>query len=418
MQSKGKIKLLLAAGAALIAISAVNILIITSSTTGSANKESRIIRRCRPLPLYCEKRLTRSLLDHSLALGTRFMIRNQRPEGNFNYEFDWVEKKVNRKDNQVRQAGALWGLALIYRDTGQKRVLISVKKGLEFFKKQTRESADGRMWVVYPGERGGQTGTLALVCLALTETLMSLDNEDQFRKECYRLLSGYMKALMSMRMRNGHFHRSYSHEECTPFGPHSSYFDGESLLAMVRAAKYAGREDLKKAVLESAEVMRRVYAVEELQSDPDSKRTKGFYQWGSMSFFELATSGWEHTGSYAATVIELADWMIDVHCTMEMPGNTAYAYEGIIHAYELARRKGDIEHTEKFACVIDTGLLKLTSWQVGSPVQNDFLKKHPTRNSYVTGGVLNHASQSRLRIDVTQHQMHAVLLARRYVYRD
>lgn len=30
------------------------------------------------------------------------------------------------------------------------------------------------------------------------------------------------------------------------------------------------------------------------------------------------------------------------------------------------------------------------------------------------GGVQNHRSESALRIDVTQHQMHAVVLARRY----
>ena len=418
MQLKADLKIIFIAVAALIIISAVNLFITTEITGVSGYEKPGRARRCRPVPTYCEKRITSSLLDHSLALGTRFMINNQRPEGNFNYEFDWIERKINRKDNQVRQAGALWGLALIFRHTGRAPVLAAVKKGVEFFKTHTVKDPDGRMWVKYPGERGGQTGTIALLCLALTETVSSPVTGYEFKKECRMLLNGYMKSLMSMRMSNGHFHRSYSHESCTPFGPESSYFDGESLLAMVKAAKYAGMEHLKGPAVESAEVMRHLYAVEELRSDPDSKRTKGFYQWGSMSFFELATSGWENTGSFGKTVIELADWMIDVHCTLEMPGNTAYAYEGIIHAYELARRTGDTEHSGKFACVIDTGLLKLTSWQVGSPIRNDFLKKHPTMNRFVIGGVLNHASQSRLRIDVTQHQMHAVILARRYVYRD
>jgi len=33
------------------------------------------------------------------------------------------------------------------------------------------------------------------------------------------------------------------------------------------------------------------------------------------------------------------------------------------------------------------------------------------------GGVQNHRRESPLRLDVTQHQMHAVILARRYVYK-
>ena len=108
--------------------------------------------------------------------------------------------------------------------------------------------------------------------------------------------------------------------------------------------------------------------------------------------------------------------MIDVHKTLERTRNTAYAYEGIIHAYELARVTGDKNHTEKFASVIDEGLYKLTSWQVGGPIQNEYLQNHTTSDTLAIGGIMNHKEEPPLRIDVTQHQMHAVILARRYVY--
>ena len=85
-----------------------------------------------------------------------------------------------------------------------------------------------------------------------------------------------------------------------------------------------------------------------------------------MAYFELATSGWENTDQYVNRVISLADWMIDVHRTLDRTRNTAYAYEGIIHAFELARLVNDQEHIEKFACVIDEGLNKLTSWHIAN----------------------------------------------------
>ena len=71
---------------------------------------------------------------------------------------------------------------------------------------------------------------------------------------------------------------------------------------------------------------------------------------------------------YGDYVIDLANWMIDVHKTLGRRRNTAYAYEGIIHAYELAVQRNDTQHIEKFGRVIEVGLKKLTSWQVGSPL--------------------------------------------------
>ena len=67
---------------------------------------------------------------------------------------------------------------------------------------------------------------------------------------------------------------------------------------------------------------------------------------------------------------------------------------------------------------IDTGLYKLTSWQVGGPLQhrNKYLLAHRTRDPLAVGGIMNHCRQAPLRIDVTQHQMHAVILALKYVY--
>ena len=53
------------------------------------------------------------ILVSSLELGTQFLINNQKPEGNFNYEYDFVYNSFNISDNEVRQAGALWGIALI-----------------------------------------------------------------------------------------------------------------------------------------------------------------------------------------------------------------------------------------------------------------------------------------------------------------
>ena len=178
-----------------------------------------------------------------------------------------------------------------------------------------------------------------------------------------------------------------------------------------------GREDLQPIIIASADAGYHHNIQEALQEDPDSSTTKGYYQWSSMIFFEIATSGWSGTEKYGDYVIELANWMVDVHKTLKKTRNTAYAYEGIIHAYQLAVQRNDTEHIKKFAHVIETGLTKLTSWQVGSPLMNGFIRSQSTNNPLAIGGVQNHSRESPLRIDVAQHQMHAVILARRYVYK-
>ena len=365
----------------------------------------------------CEKTLTRDILDESLELGTQFLLNNQKPNGNFNYEYDFVNEAMNEDDNEVRQAGALWGLSLIYNDNPDGTLLPAIKNGFEFFKNCSKESSDGRKWIVYPNTQAGKTGTVALVSLSIIDFLRSAEEIDgEFREELESDLDKYITFLVSLRFEDGLFHQAYTHDDGTGYGPSSPYYDGESLLALTKAAKYMGKDELKQIILSSAEATNEAHIIAALQNDPDSAITKGFFQWGCMAYFELTTTGWQGTEGYLAIVINLADWMIDVHRTLERTRNTAYAYEGIIHACELAKRNGDEYHVKKFACTINEGLYKLTTWQVAGPIQNEYLQNHPTSDKLAVGGIMNHKEEPPLRIDVTQHQMHAVILARRYVY--
>lgn len=366
--------------------------------------------------------LNRAILNRSLELGTQFMLNHQRSEGNFTYIYDWVKKTYDPGDNQVRQAGAMWGLATIYNDSPNPKVGAAVEKAMEFFIQNSKLTRDGHRFVTYPGNKVGRIGTVALCALAHIDYLRAAKSqitEEKFQN--YRqLLEEYLgfliRARIQMPPQEGLWHQNYSIIGY-PYGKASPYFDGESLLALVKAAKYMGREDLQPIIIASADAGYRHNIQQALQEDPDSSITKGYYQWSSMAFFEIATSGWPNTEKYGDYVIDLANWMIDVHKTLERTRNTAYAYEGIIHAYQLAVQRNDTKHIKKFAGVIEAGLTKLTSWQVGSPLMNKFIRSQPTDDPLAIGGIQNHRRESPLRVDVVQHQMHAVILARRYVYK-
>lgn len=366
-------------------------------------------------PIDDEPQTMREILDASLEQGKSFLLANQKEAGNFEYEYNFKERKLSTDDNQVRQAGALWGLALIHHDNPTVKTREALERGFAFFLEHSKTLTDGRILITYPDDDIGGTGTVSLTMLALTEFLRA-ESSEEFHKKYAPFHAGLLEFLLSLRKEDGHFYGDYDLDG-QGFGAANPYANGEALLAMTKAAKYLGYNKLWDEILESADRMHQTYVTNALNEQPDSNTTKGFYQWGTMSFFEIATSGEVEPTLFTNWSIDLAKWMIDVHQTLSRTRNTAYAYEGIISAWELARQAGDQIVVEKLGTVIDEGLRKLTSWQVGGPIPNEYLLTNPTDDPHAVGGVMNHKEEPQLRIDVTQHQMHAVIMARKYVYR-
>jgi hypothetical protein len=373
-----------------------------------------------------EPQLSRDILKQSLALGVEFMIRNQKPEGNFNYQYDFVKKIMDQSDSQVRQAGALWALSLIYQYEPDAEKKAALDKGLRFFLDHTQDGAvQGSLVIAYPSDAYCSTGTVALVSLAIIEYLRTeaddnLKLTDDYRKELVSKLNGYIEHLKFMRLYNGHFSSVYDLRSELSSPRYDPYADGETLLCFVKAAKYLGHGDLIPLIQESAIIMAKNYTIDQWNTNPDSNLTKGFYQWSSMAFWEYQDAGWENSEFFADYVLALAWWMIHTHNTLALPGNTAYAYEGIIHAYLIAKERNHEAALGDLSFTIDQGLYKLTSWQVGGPLQakNEFPDANYTNDPIAIGGIIDRENGSLLRIDIVQHQMHAVILALRYVYEE
>lgn len=361
----------------------------------------------------CERRLDRAVLDRSLALGTSYLLAHQRPAGNFDYEYDWRDQSLSPEDNEVRQAGALWGLTLLYQGKPEPKLAAAIDKGLAFFNENSRV-VKGTRCTTYPGSANGTTGTVALIALAHIEYLRSPQNmAAEQRAGLDKALNEYLTLLLRNVHPSGLWYGNYSTKNCKPEGEPSPYSDGEALLALAKAAKYLGHAEVVPTLLAGAAAGKRLNIDEALAQDADSDTTKGFYQWSSMAFYELSTSDIPDTKQYGDVVLRLADWMIDEHHVLTRTRNTGYAFEGLTHAYALAKQRNDAR-TAKYACVIDVGLERLISWQVGGPLPNRYTAH--AQDERGVGGVQNEAFSPELRVDVTQHQMHATQLARQYLY--
>lgn len=364
----------------------------------------------------CKRELTRDVLAKSQQLAMRFLLAHQKPAGNFDYEYDFQSKALSNDDNEVRQAGALWGLALGYAHAPSPEIEAAVERGLAFFDQSSQRARGGRRCVAYAGASLGSTGTLALLALAYIDYLRAQPaGVNAERNQQHRVrLSEYLKQLEKSQREDGLFFGRYDTKTCSPQGDASPYADGEALLALVKAFKYLGFSELQPTLLRAAAVGRQLNIDAALEQDADSDTTKGYYQWSSMAFYEMATSSMPDMASYGDTVLRLADWMIDEHDTLWRLRNTGYAYEGIIHAYALAKQRGDAR-AAKYACVTDVGLSRLLSWQVGGPLASPFANSGAA-DKLAVGGAMNEARDAALRIDVTQHQSHAMVLALRYLH--
>ena len=366
----------------------------------------------------CERKLTRDVLSRSLELDVSFLLQHQRPVGNFDYEYDYLTKQSSNDDNEVRQAGALWGLALNYQNGRTAKLQAGIERGLGFFEKHSTEHG-GRRCAHYPGADLGSTGTVALVALAYIDYLRTPPQgvTEKALAPYQAQLDQYLTHLEGSLRPDGLWYGQYDTKDCSASGEPSSYSDGEALLALVKAFKYLGYARLEPTIRRAAAAGKKLNIDAALAADSDSDVTKGYYQWSTMAFYELATANLADTSSYGDTVLRLADWMIDVHGTLWRLRNTGYAYEGIIHAYALAKQRHDAARVAKYGCIIDLGMSRLLNWQVGGPLASDFAARGKD-DPLALGGAQNEARDAALRIDVTQHQSHATILALRYVYVD
>jgi len=453
----------------------------------------------------CDKKLlSRSTLDKSLALGTRFLLKHQKEAGNFDYEYDWTTDENVDDDMEVRQAGALWGLSLIFHDmmdtlppkadiadimdtvANLHVVAVHLLRGFEYFVMQNSHILEGddgvvMRYITYPGSKTHGLGTVGLVTLALVDFLRATENLPDYLE--YKLfnphkrnkLQQYLRELMAFLVTShtsvgspnfaasnrftmwnkmlssaswktwdvqmdpfkvlseagpegegGFFYPNYD-DDGNSYGHASSYYDGECLLAIIKAAKYLDYNFLYPVAVGSAQALYHRHVTKALKADEDSSETKGFYQWSSMCFYELATVeffdvqqdvDYYKPDKFGKWLVDLALWMIDVHETLSRPKNTGYAYEGIVPAwtYAASSHSTSEQTTKHLQCTIEEGLSKLITWQVGMGLVETNVEDWDGQRGL--GGVQNSRHETGLRIDTTQHQMHATILTRRLVYND
>jgi|GEM_PF-1150749 len=377
-----------------------------------------------------ELKMTRELLEQASQDGCGFLVNWQLPEGNFRYMYDWVAKDWVDDDHQVRQAGSLWGIGTCYRYRPSPETKAALDKGLKFWFGHTIDGPEpGTLTMKYPGDKTIHSGSIALVTLALVEYLKAdAPMDPAYRAELDAKLDGYLKFLQWMQRDNGLISKEFDHSKNQRRQRSSPYYDGESLLAMTKAARQLDKAWLVPTIETAAFAMAKEYTLKSWPKDRDSNQTKGFFQWGSMSFAEYYQAKWKDYEIIGDVGLSLGWWMTHTHATLKRRRNHAYAIEGLLADWRIANWRGDVEAQTDLLYTLDRSLHKLSTWQIGGPLagENKWLVANNTDDPMAQGGVMNAVKPSgapvkkdvshQLRIDVTQHQMHAVSMALDHVY--
>jgi hypothetical protein len=364
--------------------------------------------------------LTAEALDQSLELGRQYLLNIQRPDGSFIYELDATRGVDLNTRHAVREMSALWMLARFHRQRPSPETSVAILRGLKLQNVYAKRApAGGGRYLSEPGAAEWTTNVVALYALTLLDYLATDQKLDPAVRAGYeRNLADTAKFLMSLRLPTGRFSPLYRVADGSGTGSPAPYADGEALYALVRYAKECNDSAVREAVLESAAVMYGEYVKSALRADPHSDAATAFYQWGTMAFHELHTSGWPDTKPYAARAIAMARWMTDVNKVATQPGNMGPALEGLAVAWELARLTGDTKDQQIIANALNQGLAKLLTWQIGNPnatssgaVPATFLRSSKSR-----GGVVTFENDPRIRTDMVMHALNAELLARQFMF--
>ncbi|KNC85932.1 hypothetical protein SARC_01879 [Sphaeroforma arctica JP610] len=374
----------------------------------------------------CSKKVVWEDMTESIELATNYMINAQTEEGNFIYEVDWKTGELTDDDNDVRQAGAFFGLALAFNDKPTSEVASAWRTARVYWQRHSKESIVGPgRFMKYPtkGKAMPALACTTLAAMGYIDFLRTPESHDDPDWPIYKSeLDELLKFLIYSMNDHTYLVPSYVKDNGEATINANPYGNGEFLLCIIKATKYLG---YPYATLAHNNALS---GFEEWISGPlaendDPDETKGYYQWSSMSWYELTTSTEfyspteEQVLNYRRWLVKMGYWIIDKHRILRRKRNTGYAYEGIIHAREAAlalkTQEGD-KAARYFAQTAHTGICGLMQWQVGNRYQNDFVKGAKNDPNYL-GGVQNHASEPLLRIDTTQHQLHTYILFLRYI---
>ncbi|PIQ77546.1 hypothetical protein COV82_03980, partial [Candidatus Peregrinibacteria bacterium CG11_big_fil_rev_8_21_14_0_20_46_8] len=214
----------------------------------------------------------------------------QLTSGRYQYEFNPFTGDFTDDDNVVRQVGTLQSMSELYKVFEDEKYLERLKKTADYWLEQSVRDVtpDGLVLRYIPNEVHGdeaKTGTMALFIVG-TRVLKEVGDPWWLAHE--QEMSEIENAIFWLQKADGSFAKSYHHgmtEAKKEATPNLDFFDGESMLALLKIYRTDRDERSRNAIYAALSHWERAYVDE---------YAKGLYLWAMTSMrlgYELFEDG-------------------------------------------------------------------------------------------------------------------------------
>jgi len=340
-----------------------------------------------------------------------WLLRHQRPDGSFAYEY--APPSADNEggwtwfDQLVRQCGCAWGVATVARLTRDRKIAEAAARAVGgILDRHLRRDGPGRLFYLEDMYGEAKLGAPPLLLLAVCELGASL----RIPRETVDQLTASVLAVQSRDGRLGTRARGLELEGS------ETYYAGQIVLALARLHAIRKRPRLRTAVERSLAHYRARWRDE-------AERDLSFTTWMIQAcdqWHALTNDAQSRDYAYA-----MADWALEeqhgedcenplwVGAFQNTPGIGTAAYsEGIVSALAIAQRDGDEERVERYRESLILSMRFLLQLSLDGP--EHALVGGPE----LIGGVRSALHRSGLRCDNAQHYLMAMLRARALCWPD
>ena len=339
-----------------------------------------------------------------------WLLRHQRGDGLFAYEFSPAKREWSGADSIVRQAGCAWAIGAVGRARGDRAVSRAAGAAIGGLLQATlRRDGPGRLYYLAAAGEPPRLGAIPLLLLAMLET----PNGTGVTRETIERLAATLLALQRQDGRIGVIARGLELEGS------ETYYAGQVVLALARLHGARRRDRYARAIRRALEHYR------ERWSD-EGERDLSFTTWmlqacDAWHQLEGGKSG-EEIAQYG---FAMADWALESQHGADHPhplwpgafqdtpgiGTAAYS-EGIAAALALAQRAGDADRAARYREALIGAmrfLLQLTVEASDTPL---------VAGAEHVGAVRSALHRPGLRCDNAQHLIMSALRTRALVFAE
>lgn len=381
--------------------------VLQTSVAYAATPEEELYLQLKAISDYLEVQmhvsnepLTSDELRTIISDSAAWTVASQEDSGHFGYEYLPFEGVYVDDDGMVRQAGTLFALAEVYKYQTEKDADIAdtIERAVEYFERISLEGKkEGETFRCITNGIGSTRCDLGSTALALIGILNFVAAEPEQAGNYEVLIDNYVSYIIAAKFPEAGFSSRYSKRDGFA-QTESSFYNGESMLALVRYYQYQEDEEVRELL---EEVFVYLSSKEEFESP--------LYLWIMAALKDMQRL-WPDE-RYVTYATEFTDMRLaSARLRRGVSHNYCAPLEGLVSAYSVLEGAVEPAYLTTLKTEIDYWLRKSTYLQLNAarPYRLIIEENAPKLVKMVEpnvahGGFLTGEHELKQRIDFTQH---------------